>query len=76
MANLFYISIGIIAYTYIGYPFLIFLVSKMVEPFRKWKVKKFDDSLDSPMVTIIIAAYNELNYLEAKIKNTLSLEYP
>ena len=76
MVNLFYISIGIIAYTYIGYPFLIFLVSKMVELFRKRKVKKIDDSLDSPMVTIIIAAYNELNYLEAKIKNTLSLEYP
>lgn len=76
MANLFYISIGIIAYTYIGYPFLIFLVSKMVEPFRKRKVKKFDDLLDSPMVTIIVAAYNELNYLKAKIKNTLSLEYP
>lgn len=73
MATLFYISLGVIAYTYIGYPLLIFLVAQMVKPFRKGGAQKFDDS---PMVTIIIAAYNELNYLEAKIKNTLSLEYP
>jgi cellulose synthase/poly-beta-1,6-N-acetylglucosamine synthase-like glycosyltransferase len=76
MATVFYISLGIITYTYIGYPLLIFLVAQMVKPFRKRVVKRFDDSQDSPTVTIIIAAYNELNYLEAKIKNTLSLEYP
>lgn len=76
MATAFYISLGVIAYTYIGYPLLIFLVARIVKPFRKEVVKKFDDSQDVPMVTIIIAAYNELNYLEAKIKNTLSLEYP
>lgn len=76
MATVFYISLGIIAYTYMGYPLLIFLVAQIVKPFRNRKVKKFDDSQDVPMVTIIIAAYNELNYLEAKIKNTISLEYP
>lgn len=76
MATVFYISLGIITYTYVGYPILIFLVAQMVKPFRKRVVKRFDDSQDSPTVTIIIAAYNELNYLEAKIKNTLSLEYP
>lgn len=76
MATVFYISLGIIAYTYMGYPLLIFLVAQIVKPFRNRTVKKFDDSQDVPMVTIIIAAYNELNYLEAKIKNTISLEYP
>lgn len=76
MATVFYISLGIIAYTYMGYPLLIFLVARIVKPFRNRKVKEFDDSQDVPMVTIIIAAYNELNYLEAKIKNTISLEYP
>lgn len=76
MATVFYISLGIIAYTYIGYPLLFFLVAQIVKPFRNRTEKKFDDSQDVPMVTIIIAAYNELNYLEAKIKNTLSLEYP
>jgi cellulose synthase/poly-beta-1,6-N-acetylglucosamine synthase-like glycosyltransferase len=76
MATVFYISLGIIAYTYMGYPLLIFLVAQIVKPFRNRKVKKFDDSQDVPMLTIIIAAYNELNYLEAKIKNSISLEYP
>ncbi len=76
MATVFYISLGIIAYTYMGYPLLIFWVAQIVKPFRNRKVKEFDDSQDVPMVTIIIAAYNELNYLEAKIKNTISLEYP
>ena len=76
MATVFYISFGIIAYTYIGYPLLIFLFAQVVKPFHKRAVKKIDDSQDLPTVTIIIAAYNELNYLEAKIKNTLSLEYP
>ena len=76
MATLFYISIGIIIYTYIGYPVLIFLVAQIVKPFRKRKEKILDYSPDLPHITIIIAAYNELDYLEAKIKNTLSLKYP
>lgn len=76
MATVFYISLGVIVYTYMGYPLLIFLVAQIVKPFRNRTVKKLDDSQDVPMVTIIIAAYNELYDLDAKIKNTLSLEYP
>ncbi|MBL0883655.1 MAG: glycosyltransferase [Chitinophagaceae bacterium] len=48
----------------------------MVKALGTGAVIKADEAQDLPMVTIIIAAYNELNDLEAKIENTLSLEYP
>lgn len=76
MVILFYIFLGIIAYTYIGYPLLILLVGQMIQLFRKRAEKKVDHSQNLPHITIIIAAYNEFNYLEAKIRNTLSLVYP
>lgn len=73
---MFYISLGVIAYTYIGYPLLIFLVAQIVKPFHKRGGEMLNSSQDLPHITIVIAAYNELDYLEAKIKNTLALKYP
>lgn len=76
MLLLFYISLLIIAYTYIGYPIMIVLIGQLVKLFRRRSQNRFFASQDLPHITIVIAAYNELDYLEKKIKNTLSLDYP
>jgi cellulose synthase/poly-beta-1,6-N-acetylglucosamine synthase-like glycosyltransferase len=74
MQILFWISLFIVFYTYIGYGILLFLIVKCLRFFRKPKL--LDASYELPSVTVIVAAYNESYCIEEKIKNTLSLDYP
>lgn len=76
MNLLFFISLYIIVYTYLGYPIIVILIGQLIKLFRKSDQSKTLISKDLPPITIVIAAYNELNYLEEKITNTLSLVYP
>jgi cellulose synthase/poly-beta-1,6-N-acetylglucosamine synthase-like glycosyltransferase len=62
-------AMAMIAFTYAGYPALMFAISLILRrPVRR------DDI--TPRVSIIIAAYNEERDIEAKLKNTLALDYP
>lgn len=70
---IFWIALTIVLYTYVGYGVIIYILSKVL-PHRK-KVLAQPASFE-PDVTLIIAAYNEEQYIERKIKNTLSLHYP
>lgn len=71
LAVLFWISVGSIIYTYFGYPLLITLLARFRPPLR------FNEPKDNlPMVTLLIAAYNEELAIEDKIKNSLNLDYP
>jgi cellulose synthase/poly-beta-1,6-N-acetylglucosamine synthase-like glycosyltransferase len=65
----FWLSVGALFYTYLGYPLLLFVVSN----FRTRPVRK---GAFSPTVSVIITAYNEERDLAAKLENTLSLNYP
>lgn len=58
----------LIAYPYVIYPFISFMVSR----FRKVKTVAYY----YPEITIVIAAYNEIEYIAQKIANTLALDYP
>lgn len=70
---LFWISICIIFYTYIGYGILLYLLVKIKERFKKAEKPK---NTMFPEVTLFIAAYNEQDVIEEKMKNTLALDYP
>lgn len=68
---LFWLSVGSILYTYFGYPILITLLARLRPPLR------FDEPKENlPMVTLLIAAYNEELAIEEKIQNSLNLDYP
>lgn len=69
---LFWMGVLIILYTYVGYGIVIFILSKI----KKNKVAVTAREQDLPHVTLIIAAYNEEAFIEDKIANTLSLDYP
>ncbi len=69
MKLLFWLSFGIIFYTYAVYPVLVYLLSLVF----KRRVKKSDIY---PKVSILISAYNEEKFIEAKIKSILELDYP
>jgi len=67
---IFWISIFLLFYTYIGYPVLLYLLSLL----RKSEI--ITDENYHPTVSLIIAAYNEEVVIESKIKNSLNLDYP
>lgn len=72
---LFWIFLFIIVYTYVGYGILLFAIIKIRRFFKIGKKVEVDHSYE-PEVTLFIAAYNEKDYVAAKMENTLSLDYP
>ncbi len=70
---LFWICIFIVFYSYIGYGIVIYIIVKIKNAITS-KVK-FDDSFE-PEVTLIVPCFNEAEYIEEKIQNSLELDYP
>src|SRR5206468_4021042 len=66
---IFFFSVGLIAFIYLGYPLLVYFISHLFE----WPVQRLEIT---PTLSIIIAAYNEEKDIAAKLENTLSLDYP
>ena len=71
----FWLSVMVLVYTYILYPFLLFCWVKLC---KKEISKINNDSIQTewPTVVVIISAYNEANWMEAKIRNSVALQYP
>ncbi len=69
MEFIFWISLILVIYTYVGYPLFL---SVIVRFYRKVVIKA--DIF--PVVSLIVAAYNEEKVIEKKIKNSLFLDYP
>jgi cellulose synthase/poly-beta-1,6-N-acetylglucosamine synthase-like glycosyltransferase len=65
----FWSTLGIVFYTYFGYPLFVLVLSL----FFNNKIKKRDIE---PHVTFLITAYNEEKNIREKLENTLSLDYP
>lgn len=71
----FWLCLGIITYTYLGYGFILYLMVRIKRLFiKKVEPQIPDDEL--PEVTILIPAYNEKEYIRQKMKNTDELNYP
>src|SRR4051794_7011787 len=69
MHILFWILVGAVLWTYVGYPCLLAVLAL----FRK---RRLVNSPIEPTVTVVIAAYNEEKHIARKLENTLGLEYP
>lgn len=67
---IFWVCCGALVYCYFGYGLLLHFVTALRRPKPKRVTFYF------PELTIVIPAFNEGEILEAKIKNTLSLNYP
>lgn len=73
----FWVSGFVILYTYGGYGIFLFIYLKIRDLFSKAKPElTYSSDDDLPEVCLIIAAYNERDYVDRKIKNSLSLDYP
>ena len=71
----FWICLFLVFYTFFGYGILLYVLVKL-RVMIKGKRSIPDNGGNWPTVTLIIAAYNEQDYIIDKIKNTLELNYP
>ena len=74
MEIVFWISVFVVFYTYIGYGIVLWVLVKVKETFRPRKEPRMPDEL--PEVTLFVAAYNEERVVDEKMANTRSLDYP
>jgi cellulose synthase/poly-beta-1,6-N-acetylglucosamine synthase-like glycosyltransferase len=65
-------SLGLLGYSYAGYPVILWLLSRFHE--EEWAVQA--DPAVWPEVSIVIAAHNEELVIGRRIENLLALEYP
>lgn len=66
--SVFILSLMLIAYTYAGYPMLVFALSRLIgRPVMQARI--------TPKISLIIAAYNEERDIASKIENSLALDY-
>jgi biofilm PGA synthesis N-glycosyltransferase PgaC len=72
---LFWLSLSIIAYSYIGYGILLFFLTRIKWIF-KGRIRPQNPGAFEPEVTLIVAAFNEEDCIEEKIQNTFQLDYP
>ncbi len=69
---IFWASLGIVLYTYVGYPIILGILVKIR---GDRKVSLYSDE-ELPGITLLVACYNEADILEQKIQNTARLDYP
>lgn len=95
---LFFFSLFIISYSYIGYGLIIYLLVKVKRLFKPNAQRLTRNAVNEnaanslslsfggqdrrpstdfePEVTLVVAAYNEADCIERKLKNSLDLDYP
>ena len=71
----FWISLFIVFYAFFGYGILLYALVK-VRIMMKGKRAIPDNGGNWPTVTLLVAAYNEQDFIREKIKDTLALDYP
>jgi cellulose synthase/poly-beta-1,6-N-acetylglucosamine synthase-like glycosyltransferase len=66
----FWIAVGLIVYTHIGYPLALAALARLrSEP-------EYGVQPEPPKVSLIVAAHDEGEVIEAKVRNVLALDYP
>jgi cellulose synthase/poly-beta-1,6-N-acetylglucosamine synthase-like glycosyltransferase len=69
----FWVSVGLIAYTHVGYPLALWLLVRL----RRRTIPAAPAAADElPSVSLIVAAHDEAEVIAAKVSNALALEYP
>ena len=75
MTTLFFIALFLVFYTFFGYGILLFVLVKIKRLFSRDNKPQYAFK-ELPSCTLVVAAYNEEDFIEQKIANTLALRYP
>lgn len=70
---IFWVLLFVVFYAYLGYGIVLFVLVKLKRLF--YTPVKVDPTYE-PDVTLFVAAFNEKDYVDAKVKNALELDYP
>lgn len=68
------IAFGIV-YTYLGYGLVLYLMVRIKRLFIKRVIPELSEN-ELPEITLLVAAYNEYDYVDEKMQNTLAMNYP
>ena len=71
---IFWILVAILFYAYLGYAIILFFMVQVKRLFYPEK-RESDDGFE-PEVCLFVTAYNEKDYIDKKVENTLNLDYP
>src|SRR6201989_1415429 len=76
--TLFFFSLFVIFYSYIGYGLITYVFVKLKKLFKPnaQSITLNASTEFEPDVTLVVAAYNEADCIEQKLKNSLDLNYP
>jgi cellulose synthase/poly-beta-1,6-N-acetylglucosamine synthase-like glycosyltransferase len=66
---LFWLVVAVPVYAYLGYPVTLLVLRRLLH--RAVKKREI-----TPQVSLLIPAYNEASNIEAKIRNSLAIDYP
>lgn len=75
MIVLFWICLFLAGYTYLGYGVVLYSLVRLQQVFFPRSSDCFSEE-ELPELTLIVAAYNEADCIDEKIRNSLSLRYP
>src|SRR5919201_2692260 len=79
---IFWVCIGTVAYNYLGYPLLLFILSVLAQAKSDFlylirrALRRCSLPTDYlPRVAVLMSAYNEEAVIQAKVKNVLEIDY-
>lgn len=72
----FWILLLIVFYTFAGYAILLTILLPLKKVFSHARQTNKPEPTELPKVCMFMAAYNESNYVDAKVANLLELDYP
>lgn len=72
---IFWICLGIVVYTYVGYGLVLFIILSIKRLFKKNKKPQPPKDGEWPEVTLLICAYNEEDVIADKMQNNRALNY-
>ncbi len=73
---LFWVLLFIVFYAYFGYGIVLYGLVLIKRAIPGKKSQQDPDAAYEPEVTLFVAAYNEKDYVDAKVENSFSLDYP
>ena len=71
MTVLFWVSAGLLVYTHVGYPLVLWLLARVVR-----RRPRGTAAAELPSVSLVVAAYDEEAVIADKVRNALALDYP
>lgn len=71
---LFWIFFSILVYAYLGYPLILWLITRLKSLFLP--AENHDERNYEPEICLFVTAYNEVDVIRQKVENSFQLDYP